>query len=201
MTTLAKLITEQLGDGGKLVEGGYASYAEVADTSTGKVWMTLTPATQADLDSLDLPDGYVRVGSAQSSMDQAGFRHAPMDANSPVPVREIAGRMFINVAVPETPEMPAEEGGPIHVMVNKGHVIGFEAGREIVIMETATGSFIELVGTPDIDDSLFLPEGASLRRVTLDAPLVITLPTPTETYFWFRPDGVRSFQGPCDLPA
>ncbi len=136
-----------------------------------------------------------------TSMDRAGFDHAPKTADTPVEVRDIGGLSFIHVATPGEMEPSTEEGGPMRIMVHKSHVLGFEAGREGAIMETAEGSFIELVGSSDKDDELVLPAGASLRYLKLDAPLVIVLPEPTTAYFWFDTgNGSRSFQGPCDLP-
>ncbi|WND02994.1 hypothetical protein QGN29_01270 [Temperatibacter marinus] len=48
------------------------------------------------------------------------------------------------------------------------------------------------------DGALVLPEGAVLRKVTLYEPLIIALPAPVATtYFWFhKGQEVRSFQGP-----
>lgn len=201
MNSLAELMHAKLGSNGFVIKGEKDLYAEIVDTATGMVWMTTSPASQEELDGLQLPDGFVASGVGMSAMDKAGFRHSPNAKNEAPKVQQIAGREFLNVATPEKVEPPLQEGGPLRVIVNKAHVIGFKAGREICVMETAEGSFVELVGTPDNDASLVLPEEASLRKLKLDAPLVIGLPTPTVTYFWMRPSDLRSFQGPVNLPT
>lgn len=201
MNSLTELMQAKLGTSGFAVKGEKGLYAEIVDTATGMVWMTTSPASQEDLDRLQLPDDFVASGVGMSAMDKAGFRHSPNAENEAPKVQQIAGREFLNVATPEQVEPPLREGGPMRVIVNKAHVIGFEAGRGICVMETAEGSFVELVGTPDNDADLVLPDGASLRKLKLDAPLVIALPTPTVTYFWMRPSDLRSFQGPVNLPT
>jgi len=60
--------------------------------------------------------------------------------------------------------------------------------------------FIEVVGKPEDDENLVLPEGASLRKITLAEPFVVMLPEPTTTFFWMD-DNIRSFQEPVNLPA
>lgn len=84
-------------------------------------------------------------------------------------------------------------------MVNKAHVVGFEAGRTLTIMSSPEGDFVEVVGNADHDEELPLPEGASLKTIVLLAPWVVPLPTPTVAFFHFG-SGLRSFQGPVTLP-
>jgi hypothetical protein len=40
---------------------------------------------------------------------------------------------------------------------------------------------------------------ATLRRIELSQPWVVTLPTPTRTFFWLG-ESMQSFQGPVTLP-
>lgn len=108
MADLKKLVEDQLGVNGIMVEGTRDHYAEIMDTKTGHIWMALTPANQADLKALDLPEGFVPTGAAQVAMDYAGFCHAPDDKDIPIRVQEIAGRTFINNTLPGPAEMPAQ---------------------------------------------------------------------------------------------
>ena len=85
------------------------------------------------------------------------------------------------------------------MMVNKAHVVGFEAGRTISVLNTPEGNFVEVVGNADRDEALTLPEGASLKKITLSEPWVVPLPTPTTAYFYLKPS-IRSYQGPVELP-
>ena len=94
---------------------------------------------------------------------------------------------------------PAVSGGPIEISVDKAHVIGFAAGRAVAVLSLPEGNFVEVVGDASADETLVLPQGASLRRMDLKQPWVVSLPTPTRTFFWFGKD-LRSFQGPVTLP-
>jgi len=87
----------------------------------------------------------------------------------------------------------------MEISVNKAHVVGYDAGRSVAVISLPEGDFIELVGDDSRDHCLVLPEGATLRRIELSQPWVVTLPTPTRTFFWFG-ESMRSFQGPVTLP-
>ena len=58
---------------------------------------------------------------------------------------------------------------------------------------------VEVVGSAENDYQLVLPEGASLKQITLQQPWVVILPNPTQTIWSFAPQ-MRSFQGPVVLP-
>lgn len=95
---------------------------------------------------------------------------------------------------------PSQPDGPMELSVNKAHVIGFEAGRRVAILSLPEGDFVEVVGDASEDESLVLPEGASLKQVSLQQPWLVSLPTPTRALFWFG-RSMRSFQGPVTLPG
>lgn len=108
------------------------------------------------------------------------------------------GEPFRHVATPTEIVPPAAKGGPMRVTVDKHHLLGFDAGRELTVMEFGGKSFIEVIGSGEHDDDLVLPESAWLRRHSLAEPLVVMLPEPTTTFFWLGED-MRSFQGPVEL--
>jgi hypothetical protein len=69
----------------------------------------------------------------------------------------------------------------------------------VAILSLPEGDFVEVVGDGSADESRVLPEGGVLKRIELSQPWVLSLPTPSRTFFWF--DGsMRSFQGPVTLP-
>ena len=89
--------------------------------------------------------------------------------------------------------------GMMKMMVNKAHVLGYEAGRSVTILTLPEGDFVGVVGTPEGDGQITLPEGASLRQLEIQQPWVVVLPTPTTT-LWHFGMSVRSFQGPVAVP-
>ncbi|MEZ5502353.1 MAG: hypothetical protein R3E50_06730 [Halioglobus sp.] len=199
---LDTMMGEQLREGGFAVSGGRDLFMEVLDTATGLVWMSAGPVAVADFDALELDGTLVKVGIARAPMDRAAFHGSPGAPGEPVLQRVINGRLYINVAAPPPPRewiAPAQPGGPTELLVNKAHVIGFEAGRTVAVMRLADGDFVELVGDPDGDDALVLPPGGTLRRVFLTQPWVVDLPNPTRAFFWFGAN-MRSFQGPVTVP-
>ena len=201
MKSLKTLMQEQLPEGGIAVPYGRNSHMEVVEVATGRVWMSLDPASQQEYDQLleEMDDSLRGVGVGDASMDAALFRHSPDGEGEPVREREICGRRFSNVAIPGEPTV--HPGGMMQIMVNKSHVVGYEAGRTLTIMSMPEGDFVEVVGTAEHDEELPLPEGANLRTIELQEPCVVALPSPTTTFFHFDFDfGIRSFQGPVSLP-
>ena len=199
MTSLKNLMQEQLSEGGIAVPYGRNSHMEVVEVATGRVWMGVEPAKQQDYDLLlkELDNSLRGVGVGDASMDAAVFRHSPNGEGEPVQERRIAGRQFIHVAIPGKPIV--HPGGLMQIRVNKSHVVGYEAGRSLTIMSLPEGDFVEVVGNAEHDEDLPLPDKARLRTVELQAPWVVTLPSPTVAFFYFG-SGMRSFQGPVTLP-
>ena len=198
MTSLQTLMREQLPEGGIAVPYGRNVHMEVVEVDTGRVWMSLEPATQQDFDTLleSLDESLRPVGIAAASMNAALFRFSPGGEGEPVRERTFGGRRWINVAIPGKPVM--HPGGMLQITVNKSHVVGYEAGRTLTIMSSPEGDFVEVVGTAEHDEELPLPEGASLRTIELQAPWVVPLPEPTTTFFHFG-SSMRSFQGPVSI--
>ena len=197
--TLDSMLRDCLQDGGFVVQGGRDLYMDVMEKASGLVWMSAAPVQLADYEALVLDDSLARVGMARAAMDRAAFRYSPGGRGEAVRQRTIDGRLFINVAAPQAQTPPAVSGGPIEISVDKAHVIGFAAGRAVAVLSLPEGNFVEVVGDASADETLVLPEGASLRRIDLKQPWVVSLPTPTRTLFWFGKD-LRSFQGPVTLP-
>ena len=130
-------------------------------------------------------------------MDQALFRHSPNASGQPMREQIINGLRFINVAQPSAPQQSAS--GLVELMVNKAHVLGFEAGRQLSILQFDDKHYVEVVGDDQNDNALPLTAGANIQQVTLSQPWLVELPNPTQTLWVFKPE-LRSFQGPVELP-
>lgn len=197
--SLQTLMEEQLPEGGVAIPGGRDPHIEVIEVATGRVWMSVEPATQQDYQALleQLDESLRGIGIGAAAMDAALFQYSPDGEGEPVRERMIGGRRFINVAIPgdRTP-LP---GGMMEIMVNKAHVLGYEAGRTLTILSLPEGDFVGVVGTVENDHLLTLPEGASLKQIELKQPWIVPLPTPTKTIWHFSAQ-MRSFQGPVTLP-
>jgi hypothetical protein len=196
---LDTMILETLEEGGYAVSGGRELFMEVVDKSTGLYWMSAAAVTQADFDALHVEEPLAKAGCALASMDRAAFQSSPGSVNSTVLERVIDGRSFINVAAVKEMAPPSLPDGPAEVFVDKTHIIGFEAGRSVVVLSLPEGDFVELVGDDSGDSSLTLPAGGELITIELTQPWLVILPTPARAFFWFG-DGMRSFQGPVKLP-
>ena len=185
-------------------------HAEVLEVATRTVWQSVEPMSREEFAQLALPEGMVPVGIGCGVMDAHYFRQSP-GAEAPGPVRDrlIDGRRFIHCANPSAagPERPIRDG-PARLMVDKHHTIIFEAGRELTIIRTETGSdFIQVISaSPEGGgllqenaveaDDFALPSGWHLRLEPVAERTVIDLPNPTEA--WFFANG-SSFQGPVIL--
>jgi hypothetical protein len=199
MESLQSLMQEQLPEGGVSVAGARDPHIEVIEIANGRVWMSLEPASRQDYEELleELDESLRGIGIGAAAMDAALFRNSPGGEGEPVRERRIGGRRFINVAIPgEQTPLP---GGMVEIMVNKAHVLGYEAGRTVAILSLPDGDFVEVVGTADIDHEIQLPEGGSLKQIALEQPWIVPLPTPTKTIWQFGAQ-LRSFQGPVTQP-
>jgi hypothetical protein len=196
---LQTLMQEQLPEGGVMVGGGRDPHIEVFEVATGRVWMSVDPATQQDYDTLlqGLDESLHPMGIGAASMDAALFSFSPDGEGEPVRERTIGGRRYINVAIPG--ERNRLSCGMMEVIVNKAHVLGYEAGRTLAILNLPDGDFVEVVGSGDHDHELTLPEEGSLKQITLSQPWIVPLPAPTRTLWHFGSE-LRSFQGPVTLP-
>ena len=124
MKSLQFLMQKQLQQGGIAVPCGRHSFMEVVEVATGRVWMSVEPATQQDYGLLlkKLDKAFRGVGLGDASMDATLFRHSPNCEGEPVHERNIAGRQFMHVAIPGEPFVHSD--GMIQIEVNKFHVVG-----------------------------------------------------------------------------
>ena len=197
--SVEELMRASIPAGGVIVSGGRALFMEIMDTTNRTVWMSAAAVQPADFDSLSLEEPFVKSGIGLAAMDSAVFRHSPGTSDQAVRERFIDGHRFINVATPTAMVPPTQPLGPMELMVDKAHVLGFAAGRTLSVLTLPDGDFIEVVGDASEDDSRVLPMGGTMKEIVLTEPWVVPLPTPTRAFFWSG-KFMRSFQGPVSLP-
>jgi hypothetical protein len=200
MKSLEQLMLKHLPEGGLVVPGARDEHMEIIEIATGQVWMSVEVATPEDFAVLELGAEYRPVGIGSASMDAALFLFSPNTESKCIRERIISGHRFINVAQPGEMQSPAVKGGYTEISVNKAHVLGFQAGSCVSVLHTAQGDFVGVVGTVEEDEQRALPAGERIEQYELNQHWIVPLPEPTRTLWWFE-KGLRSFQGPVQLPA
>lgn len=187
--------------------GLFAMHGEIMDPSAGTVWLAQDPMTPERFEALELPDDLVKTGIGESVADAAYFRRSPgAECDGPLQARDIDGIRFALVARPGLPE--TSPAGVFTLPVYKHHRVMFKAGRTIEVMSCGDGlDYVPLVARARMAGRATaaadrpprprrLPEGWSVRNVSLTRDLVVELPCPTRAVFFSSGD---SFQGPLQL--
>lgn len=150
---------------------------ELFELATKSVWLCQTPIDPADLDSLDLPDGWVLAPVGEAGADAAFFRRSPgAAADGPVEVCEVAGHRMVRVAVPVGQEELAP--GVQMLSIEKHHTVRIAAGRTIDVLDAPDGTVQIQAWMAPGDLTTPLPDGWSCRAVTLTRDLIAELPNP-----------------------
>jgi hypothetical protein len=173
-------------------------HAEVMESATLEVWQSCGSISREELAALALPDGWRKIGVGRGAMDAHCFRRSPgADEDGPVRLRQIDGREFFFCARPASaPELPAGEGGPTLLTVDKHHTIVFEADRSVDWLTLPDGrEFVHVVAAESGAPELVLPDGWKVAPRPIERELVIELPAPATVFFF--PNG-DSFQGPLE---
>jgi hypothetical protein len=176
--------------------GAQELHGEVLDPSTGNVWQSLEPITREEYAALPLEPGWLRVGVGRGAMDEHWFARSPgAEADGPMAECEIDGRRFGLCARPASPpSRPAGPDGPRLLAVEKHHVIRFDAGRGVPVLEHPDGKrFVHVIEGGERKAPLDPPDGWQIESVKLAEDWLITLPCPMTVYFF--PNG-DSYQGP-----
>ena len=79
MQSLRSLMQEQLPAGGVLLPPGRNLHMEVIEVASGRVWMSVEPATREDYDVLleGLDETMRGIGIGAANMDAALFQYSP----------------------------------------------------------------------------------------------------------------------------
>lgn len=184
--------------------GGTVLRGEIMDAS-GCIWLAQEPMTIEQYEALQLPEGFHRSGVGVSCADWAYFRRSPLAlVDGPLEAREVSGVRFARVALPSTAVDPGVSGALV-LPVYKYHRVFYRAGRTIEIADFGDGwDYVpqavgcRLPGTR-WDEPLpprVLPEGWSVREVTLSEDLTVDLPHPTRVCILASGE---SFMGPIRL--
>lgn len=180
-----------------------ALHGEILDTAAGQVWLAQAPMTLERFESLSLPEGFVPTGIGQSVATAAYFRRSPGAAeDGPLDTMDVDGIRFARVARPGLPDAPLP--GLFVLPVHKHHRLLYAGGSTIEVMDCGDGAdYVPLVRNAVMAGRRHaaprprvLPDGWSVRRVTLPRDVVVDLPCPTRVTFFASGD---SFQGPVQL--
>lgn len=178
--------------------GARELHVELIDVATREVWQSFAPLTKQWFFDLELEPGLAKIGIGRGAMDEHGFRRSPgADADGPLRSREFGGELFIHCARPaEGPFLPAGEGGPRQLLVDKHHTLVYHAGRSLDWLRLPDGTrYVHVVQAEADAPPLVLPDGWTLSSETLEQPLRIELPHPTTVFFF---DNGDSYQGPIE---
>jgi hypothetical protein len=173
---------------------------EIMETATRNVWLCHSPVTIERYRSIVLPEGFVASGVGRAVADVAYFRRSPGSGeDGPLETIDVDGLRFAFVA--RAGERENEITEAMVLAVDKHHSMFYAAGRSIEILDFGDGT----VATPAFGptgaeaDDRPLPNGWSIRTVTLGDDLVVEIPNPARVAFF--PDGA-GYHGPVrlDLP-
>jgi hypothetical protein len=182
--------------------GGLELFMEIMESATKDVWLAQRPTTPERYDAIRVPDGFVKSGMGRSAHDAAFFRRSPGAAfDGPLDTMEVDGVTFSRVARPGRFEPGFE--GVVVLPVYKYHRVMFAAGRTIEVADFGDGwdyvpQITEVASgvLPGGVVERVLPEGWSVREVTLERDLFVDVPYPARVCFFMSG---HSFQGPVRL--
>jgi hypothetical protein len=179
------------------------------DLATGNVWLCQQAFTAEEYDALTPPEGFIKSGAGKSCHDAAFFRRAPMaEMDGPLDTIEVDGRTFSHVAIPGQVDTNFDYAtdGVVAVDVNKHHSVMFAKGRTLEILSRGDGldyvpQLNEIVaglpGMPVLASAeRVLPEGWTVREITLKEDLFVEIPFPAKVCFFTCG---YSFHGPLTL--
>ncbi len=173
---------------------------EVMNTQTQDVWLCQQPVTKEQYKALQPPAPIIKSGLGRATFDSAWFLRSPGAAEEgALEAMDISGLGFSRVA--RLREMRASHDGPTRLVVEKYHVLGFEAGAALHVARLPDGLYsvqqtASASDVPDMD-----PPDWEVFTLVLDRPWSLTLGGAVPVYF-FR--NLRSFAGAltaAQLPA
>lgn len=189
---------------------GLSVYGEIMELATGKIWLCQQAFTAEEYDALTPPEGFMKSGAGRADHDAAFFRRPPMaEMDGPLDTIEVDDRTFSQVAIPGQVDANFDYAtdGLLVLEVNKHHSVMFSKGRTLEIMSFGDGldyvpQITEVVaGLPGMPVSpepaeRVLPDGWTVREVTLKEDLFVDIPFPAKVCFF---TSGYSFQGPLTL--
>lgn len=169
-------------------------HMEVMNLQTRDVWVCQQPITEAQFKALKVNAPLMKVGYGRAAFDFAYFRRSPGAAeDGALETTIIDGLGFARVARPQQLRGFAAGDAATQMMIEKHHIIGFDAGSELRLARLPDGQYylqqtVSASATPDVD-----PEDWQMYSLKLAAPWSVELSCPAAVYF-FR--NLRSYTGP-----
>ena len=170
--------------------------AEIMDMRTLDVWLCQQPVTEAQYAALAPEPPFFKSGLGRAAMDIAWFDRSPdAAADGPLSTLTVDGFVFCHVARPRDFSGLARGDAPTRLLIEKHHVLGFDAGSRVrLIVQADDRIFVQQ--TTAIDGAGPPPvAGWLVREITLRSPWVCKLPFPCEVFFF---QNLSSCAGPLD---
>ncbi len=161
-------------------------------------WVNLDDLSQAEFDSLELPQGWSKNTTREGVSDEARFTRSP-DASSDGEYTDqiLFGHLWRHNAtiVNSAVELSDSEGLLTGTLVDKFHEVTFFAGRTLDILVSPDGAqHIYIARDPILGDtSPTIPSAWQLIQKEIPENLTILLPNPTLN---IRTDNLDTYQGP-----
>ena len=176
-------------------------YMEITQLANRTVWLCQQPISYEAGKALSLPEGFAITGIGESAHDAAFFSRSP-DAteNGPLETMKVGQYTFSKVAKPGKPESGFKE--VLVLPVYKYHKVLFKAGRtiEVLRMEDGKDYVPNVYGMKAMfaktPKERVLPEGWSIRTITLAKDLILEIPNPARVCFFKTGSG---FHGPVEI--
>lgn len=176
-------------------------YMEITDLTNRSVWLCQETISYEEGHKLSLPEGFAITGIGESAHDAAFFPRSPdADDDGPLETMRVGKYTFSKVGKPGKPESGFTD--VLVLPVYKYHKVLFSAGRTIEILKTEDGK--EYVPNVYRMKGMFanrpkervLPEGWSIRTITLTKDLILEIPNPARVCFFKTGSG---FHGPVEI--
>ena len=181
--------------------GRPSPYMEITELANRTVWLCQQAITYEEGKALKLPEGFAITGIGESAHDAAFFpSFSRCVEDGPLETIQVGKYVFSKVAKPGKPEAGFKE---ILVQpVYKYHKVLFKAGRtiEILTMEDSKDYVPNVYGMKAMFSKTptkrILPDGWSIREITLQEDLILEIPNPARVCFFKTGSG---FHGPVSL--
>lgn len=171
---------------------------QVVSESEVIVWIN-ADMTQAEFDAIELPSGWIKNQPREGDASEGSFSRSPnANADGPLTEQELFGHSWRhNATIIETGISMDDQGLLNAAYVAKYHDLTYGTETPIFILVAPDGEQYIRVSrdagrTSEVPS---VPSGWQLLELTINEPLVLTLPNPTLN---IRGNNEDSFQGPIE---